>query len=235
MAPDPKHGFVFFNGGDPWSGLAQAVWGPGIVIVILAVLNSAIANSNAGVNAATRVGYALARIGLLPRMLGRIHPTFSTPYVAVNVQSAGGIILAVALGIVAGGPLPAFALLGTVATIIVVAIYILTNLSNLVFYLRERRAEFNLLLNGIVPIVGTLVFLPALVAAFGIDFAGLGITALAAPANLAPIIIGIWMVIGLALLIYFAVRDPGRISQTGRVFIDEAEPAAERAPAPTRT
>src|SRR5690348_14565173 len=50
MAPDPKHGFVFFNGGDPWSGLAQAVWGPGIIIVILAVLNSAIANSNAGVN-----------------------------------------------------------------------------------------------------------------------------------------------------------------------------------------
>jgi amino acid transporter len=234
MAPDPKHGFVFFNGGDPWSGLAQAVWGPGIIIVILAVLNSAIANSNAGVNAATRVGYALARIGLLPRMLGRIHPTFATPYVAVNVQSAGGIILAVALGIVAGGPLSAFALLGTVATIIVVAIYILTNLSNLVFYLRERRAEFNLLLNGIVPIVGTLVFLPALVAAFGIDFAGLGITALAPPANLAPIIIGIWMLVGLALLIYFAVRDPGRISQTGRVFVDDAEPVVDREAAPIR-
>src|SRR5205814_1793556 len=119
MAPDPKHGFVFFNGGDPWSGLAQAVWRPGIVIVILAVLNSAIANSNAGVNAATRVGYALARIGLLPSMLGRIHPHFSTPHVAVNVQAAGGIVLAVALGLVAGGPVPAFALLATVATIVV--------------------------------------------------------------------------------------------------------------------
>ena len=232
---DPKHGFVTFNGGDPWSGLAQAVWGPGIIIVILAVLNSAIANSNAGVNAATRVGYALARIGLLPRMLGRIHPKFATPYVAVNVQSAGGIILAVALGIVAGGPLNAFALLGTVATIIVVAIYILTNLSNLVFYLREQRAEFNVLLNGIVPIVGTLVFLPALVAAFGIDFAGLGITALAPPANLAPIIIGVWMAVGVALLIYFAVRDPGRITQTGRVFLDEGEPVVDRAAVPTQS
>ena len=232
---DPKNGFVTFNGGDPWSGLAQAVWGPGIIIVILAVLNSAIANSNAGVNAATRVGYALARSGLLPRMLGRIHPRFSTPYVAVNVQSAGGIILAVALGIVAGGPLNAFALLGTVATIIVVAIYILTNLSNLVFYLRERRTEFNIVLNGIVPIVGTVVFLPALVAAFGIDFAGLGITALAPPANLAPLIIGVWMVIGVALLIYFAVRDPGRITQTGRVFIDEPEKIVDRATAPIQS
>ncbi|TMF41875.1 MAG: APC family permease, partial [Chloroflexi bacterium] len=100
--------FIGFNGGDPWSGMAQAVWGPGLIIVILAVLNSAIANSNAGVNAATRVGYALARIGLLPRTLGRVHPHFSTPYVAVNVQSVGGIILAVALGLVAGGPIPAF-------------------------------------------------------------------------------------------------------------------------------
>src|SRR5256712_2973068 len=217
--------FIGFNSNDPWSGMAQAVWGPGLIIVILAVLNSAIANSNAGVNAATRVGYALARIGLLPRMLGRVHPKFSTPHVAVNVQAGGGIILAVALGLVAGGPIPAFALLATVATIVVVTIYILTNLSNLVFLLRERPTEFNPLLNGLVPIVGTLIFLPALVAAFGIDFLNLGITALTPPANLAPIIIGIWMVAGIALLIYFATRAPARIADTGRVFVEESEPA----------
>jgi hypothetical protein len=115
-------------------------------------------------------------------------------------------------------------LLGTVATIIVVSIYILTNLSNLVFYLRERRDEFNLLWNGIVPVVGSLIFLPALIAAFGIDFAGLGILPLSAPSNLAPLIIGIWMIAGIALLIYFASRQPDRIAQTGRVFLDE-EPA----------
>jgi amino acid transporter len=217
--------FIGFNGGDPWSGMAQAVWGPGLIIVILAVLNSAIANSNAGANAATRVGYSLARIGLLPRMLERVHPRFRTPYVAVNVQAVGGIILAVGLGLVAGGALPAFALLGTVATIIVVTIYILTNLSNLVFYLREQRHEFNLLWNGIVPVVGSVIFLPALIAAFGIDFAGLGILALSPPSNLAPLIIGIWMIAGIALLVYFAARQPERITQTGRVFLDE-EPAA---------
>jgi hypothetical protein len=61
------------------------------------------------------------------------------------------------------------------------------------------------------------------VAAFGIDFAGLGIAALTPPSNLAPIIIGVWVVIGVALLIYFTVRDPGRITETGRVFLDEPE------------
>jgi amino acid transporter len=231
---DPKNGFALFNNSDPWSGMAQAVWGPGLIIVILAVLNSAIANSNAGANAATRVGYALARIGLLPRMLGRVHPRFRTPYIAVNVQAAGGILLAVLLGWVTGSPLNAFALLGTVATIVVVTIYILTNLSNLVFYLRDQRGEFNLFLNGIVPVVGSVVFLPALVAAFGIDFLGLGITPLTSPANLAPIIIGVWMVVGLALLIYFVTRNPARITETGRVFLDEAASVAEQETASVR-
>lgn len=218
---DPKNGFALFNNSDPWSGMAQAVWGPGLVIVILAVLNSAIANSNAGANAATRVGYSLARIGLLPRLLARIHPQFNTPYWAVNVQAVGGIVLAVLLGWVAGGPLPAFALLGTIAGIIVVVIYILTNLSNLVFYLRERRDEFNPLWNGVVPILGSLIFLPALAASLGIDFANLGIGALSPPSNLAPIVIGIWMVLGVVALIYFAARNPGRIADTGRVFLDD--------------
>jgi len=223
--------FVTFNGGDPWSGLAQKVWGPGIILVILAVLNSAIANSNAGVNAATRVGYALGRIGLLPRAFSRVHNQFKTPYIAVNVQALGGIVLAVGLGIVTGSPLNAFALLGTVATIIVVTIYILTNLSNLVFYARERSGEFNWLLNGVVPIVGSIIFLPALVAAFGIDFAGLGIGALTPPSNLAPLIIGIWMVVGFVLLLYFSVRQPERIAQTGTVFLDEPEGAPSPQPA----
>jgi amino acid transporter len=221
---DPKNGFALINNSDPWSYMAQAVWGPGLIIVILAVLNSAIANSNAGANAATRVGYSLARIGLLPRVLARIHPRFKTPYWAVNLQAVGGIILAVALGTIAGGPLPAFALLGTMAGIIVVVIYILTNLSNLAYYLREQRGEFNIVWNGIVPIVGSLIFLPALAAALGIDFASLGIVALSPPSNLAPVIIGVWMIVGIALLIYFASRQPDRITQTGRVFLDE-EPA----------
>src|SRR5439155_792603 len=139
-------------------------WGsvfPGMIYAILAFIGFEAA--------APLVGFSLARIGLLPRVLARIHPRFKTPYWAVNVQAAGGIILAVALGTIAGGPLPAFALLGTMAGVVVVVIYILTNLSNLVYYLREQRGEFNILWNGLVPIAGTLIFLPALAAALGID------------------------------------------------------------------
>src|SRR5438067_12212382 len=165
-AADPKNGFFFFNGGDPWDGLASAVWGPFAILVLLAIVNSAFANSNAGANAATRVGYSLGRVGILPRALASVHPRFKTPYIAVHVQGALGIVIAVVLGFALQGPLNAFALLGTIATLVVVMIYILTNLSNIVFYMREHRDELNPLWNLIVPVLGILIFIPVLIAAF---------------------------------------------------------------------
>jgi amino acid transporter len=217
---DPKHGFVTLNGGDPWTGMAFQVWAPLGILVIIAVANSAIANSNAGANAATRVGYALARIGLLPSALARVHPEHRTPSVAVHVQAVVGAVLAVGLGVLLGGPLNAFALLGTMATIVVICIYVLTNVSNIVFHLRERRGEFNVLLNLVVPVLGVLVFLPALLASLGIDFAGLGITPLGPPANAAPVIVAVWVVLGAAALLYFRARAPERVQETGALFVE---------------
>jgi amino acid transporter len=195
--------------------------------VLLAIANSAIANSNAGANAATRVGFALARIHLLPSALGSIHPVYRTPHVAVNVQAIGGVVVAIALGWYFGSqaPLNAYALLGTIVTILLIAIYILTNLSSMSFYWRERHDEFNWFLHFVIPIVGTLIFIPVLVASAGIDFAGLGITGLTYPANLAIPIILVWMVIGLALLVYFRMRAPERIDQTAELYLSGGETA----------
>jgi len=225
-AADPKNGFFFFNGGDPWDGLASAVWGPFAVLVLLAILNSAFANSNAGANAATRVGFALGRVGILPRALARVHPRFKTPYMAIHVQGVIGIVVAVGLGLAlyntgaAPSPLNAFALLGTIATLIVVCIYILTNVANIVFYVREQRAELNILWNVIVPVVGILIFLPVLVAAFGIDFAGLGIAALSPPANAAPWVVIVWLLIGVIVYLFLNARSPASIQQTADTFVE---------------
>src|SRR5215217_5889817 len=59
---------------DPWTTMAKKYWGVGWVIIFLAIVNSAIANANAGVNAATRVIYAMGRIDVLPSAFGRTHP-----------------------------------------------------------------------------------------------------------------------------------------------------------------
>jgi amino acid transporter len=217
---DPKVGFFNFNGGDPWDGLAAKVWGPFSILVLLAIVNSAFANSNAGANAATRVGYALGRVGILPRQLAKVHPRFKTPYVAVHVQGALGIAVALILGAALGGPLQAFALLGTVATLIIVCIYILTNLSNIVFYMREHRDELNPVWNVIVPVLGIVIFIPVLIASFGIDFLGLGIVALTPPASYAPAIVVAWLVLGAVLYAYLSARSPGALKETAATFVE---------------
>ncbi len=74
-----------------------------------------------------------------------------------------------------------------------------------------------------IPIVGTLIFIPVLVASAGIDFASLGITGLTYPASLAIPVILVWMVIGIALLVYFRMRAPERIDQTAELFISGPE------------
>jgi amino acid transporter len=219
-AADTKNGFFFFNGGDPWDGLAGKVWGPVSILVLLAIINSAFANSSAGANAASRVGFALGRVGILPRALAQVHPRYKTPYIAVHVQGALGIVIAVVLGFALSSPLNAFALLGTIATLIVVLIYMLTNLSNVFFYLGEKRAEFNLIWNFVVPIAGTLIFIPVLIAAFGIDFLGLGISPLIAPANAAPWIVLVWLILGVVVFGYLSARSPGRIQETATTFIE---------------
>ncbi len=48
------------TGADPWRNLGKVFWSTGWIVVFLAICNSIAANSNAAVNAATRVFYALA-------------------------------------------------------------------------------------------------------------------------------------------------------------------------------
>jgi len=127
---------------------------------------------------------------------------------ALRAPFGGGgqdVFITASMGVALNGPLNAFALLGTVATLIIVVIYILTNLSNIVFYLREHRDELNPLLNLVVPVLGILIFIPVLLAAFGIDFGGLGISGLTYPANLAPWAVIAWLVLGVLLFIVSAV------------------------------
>src|SRR3982750_2548955 len=49
------------TGADPWRNLGKVFWSTGLILVFLAIVNSIAANSNAAVNAATRVFYSLAR------------------------------------------------------------------------------------------------------------------------------------------------------------------------------
>jgi len=86
------------TGADPWRNLGKVFWGTGWILVFAAIVNSIAANSNAAVNAATRVFYALARNGLAPRPLARTHPRFKTPHIAIIWMTAFALVSALLLG-----------------------------------------------------------------------------------------------------------------------------------------
>jgi amino acid transporter len=219
FGPDRFAEFPASGDGNPWDALARIAWGAGWVLVFLAVANSAIANANASANAATRTWFAMGRIRLLPRMLEHVNPRWRSPDVAVVLQLVVGVGVAVWLGL-QYEPLTAFAVVGTIVTAVIIAIYMVVNLSCLVFYLRERRSQFNLLLHGLIPLLGIAAFVPAFLTAVGIqafDF----VSALPYPISLVGPVVGIWYAIGLVYLIVLATRRPERLRDTGKVFVEE--------------
>ena len=75
FGPDQMLGFYTSHDGDPWGFMAEEVL-PGIggLLVVFAILNSSLANANAGATAATRSLFAMGRASLAPRFFARISP-----------------------------------------------------------------------------------------------------------------------------------------------------------------
>lgn len=143
---------------DPWRTLATHFWGLGWILIFFAVVNSALANGNAGIAAATRGVFALGRARMLPARLGAVHPERRTPHVAIAVQSVFTAVAALVLGALAGVT-NGFSLLATVVTILVIVIFMLVCLGSMAYFWRRRRQEFNVFLHAVCPIVATLVLL----------------------------------------------------------------------------
>jgi len=89
------------------------------------------------------------------------------------VSAFGGArtVVTLAVGLPVGlhyGPLTSFVLLATILAAVMIAIYMVLNLSCLLFFARQGRAEFNWLLPGVMPVLRILAFLPAWFTAIGI-------------------------------------------------------------------
>jgi amino acid transporter len=224
FGPERFAGFAGFGGGNPWDGLARQVWGAGWVIVFLAIANSAIANANAAASATTRTWYAMGRIRLLPGFFAHTHPRWKSPDVAVVAQLIVALVISVWLG-KKYGPFPvAFGLVATIDVAIILAIYMLVDVACIMFYLRERRGEFNLLLHGLIPLAGIAAFVPAFFTAVGVGSSVLDFVApLPAPFNLVGAVDGIAMGVGVVYLIVLYLVRPQRVRDTGRVFLEEPD------------
>jgi amino acid transporter len=211
------------SGAASWVGMARSLYGLFWFFVFLAIVNSTIANANAGVNVASRTGYAMGRIGAFPHVLARVHPRFRSPVVAIFTTFL--ITVAVTLGLgLAYNPTNAFAMVGTGIVIVLVAVYIVVNAACIGYFaLPARRGpgkRWNPLLHLIIPLLGIAAFVPAWLTSAGIRAFSF-VSSLTAPSSyMGPGVAG-FMAVGVIYLIYLYARHPERVTQVGLVHIDE--------------
>ncbi len=208
-----------FTGPASWQGLARSLYGIFWLFVFLAVVNSTIANANAGVNVASRTAYAMGRIGAFPYWFARVHLRHRSPVVAILVTTA--VTLAISLGLGFGyDPTTAFSMVATALVIVLAAVYIIASASCIGYYARRRRDEFRPLRHLVVPVLSIAAFVPAWLTAAGIPAFSF-VAKLPAPISYAGPGVAVWMVLGVAYLIYLYNAAPGRITEIARVHLDE--------------
>src|ERR671932_178146 len=207
------------TGADPWRNLGKVFWSSGWVLVFLAICNSIAANSNAAVNAATRVFYALARNDLAPRPLGHTHPRFRTPHVAIIWMSIFALVISFALGW-KWGPLVGFAFIATLAVIVVVIVYILICLGCIWHYWTKRRPELHPLLHSVLPAAGAVLFFFPLYYQY-VKFPP------TYPIKYANWFALGWIALGLVLTFVLWARNPERLRDMERVYVEDETVAPE--------
>jgi amino acid transporter len=219
--PDKFKGFSSYNNGVPWDGLAKSVSTLFWVLVLFAIINSTLANANAGANVFTRTAYAFGRIGAFPRSLSKLDPKFKSPRNAIVLQLILGLIIGLGLG-AKYTPQVAFGVVATGLVIIVVLVYIVANLACIGYFAKHRKAERHLIIHVLVPIVGIMFLIPGFFSAAGFTgIPGLSfIVPLAAPLTYSAYAMAVWMILGLVALGYLRSKDPKAIEAVAYVHLD---------------
>ena len=107
----------------PLAAVAEKIVGTaGVTILLIAAIISCMGNVSGDVLASPRLLFAGAKDGLFPKFLGKVHPRFATPYMAIIIYSALIFLFAVSggfkqLAILASGALLVIYLLVILAMI----------------------------------------------------------------------------------------------------------------------
>jgi amino acid transporter len=199
---------------EPWADLGRKFWGTvGPIILSFAILNSSIGNGNAGINATSRVAFAMGRVGTLPAAFTRLSK-HRTPVVGIIVHSVMAAVVSIGCGLLFGVS-GAFGLIGTILTLGLLALYFVSCISACVFYLRERRQDFRVIMHVVVPAIPIIILL--------FVFASQVYPVPPYPLNLALPILLVWIVLGIVYLLYLRRRHPEALARGGEVFLKDLE------------
>ncbi len=198
---------AFATSSAPLAGLAKTYVGTAMALTIdFGAMVSAFASGVGLFAAASRMLYALGRDGFGPPALGRIHPKFGSPYIALPAVLLPGIVLALILygsGLTAAAVFGDLGVLGVLALLVV---YAATQAAAIRLFSREhlwRPVQFVIPLLAIVAIGYTIYANVWPVPPSAVKYF--------------PYIVLAWILAGIAI----AVALPRLSAKIGRSFTDE--------------
>lgn len=218
------HDFVSatVSSANPFYSLARKFWGAGWFVIFIGLMTGIFGNANAGMTTGSRLMFAMGRNGVLPSVMGRTHPRYHTPTAGIIVNTIFGVGVALILGWTVGLS-DAVSFVGLVIGIAGIVMYILMCVSCTVFYVRKRRAKFNLWLHGVIPIVGALAFIAPIYYQY--------VPLVPYPLRWALFYDPAWILVGVGVLIWLSVKRPEVLARGAGVLAAD-EPSVQPAAAP---
>ena len=218
FGPEKFKDFAGYNNGVPWDGLAKGVGTIFWLLVLFAIVNSTIANANAGANVFTRTAFAFGRAGAFPKKMAELDAKYKSPRNAVVVQLIVGLALALGLG-AKYTPQTAFGIIATGLVVAVVPVYMIANLACIGYFSKHRKEDRHPALHILMPIIGFLFLIPGFFNAAGITgVPGLKfIVALSSPLTIGAYAMGTWVLLGVVALAYLNSKKPGAIKEVATI------------------
>ncbi len=199
--------------------IAHRVWGAAWFFGLAAMFTSVIASAVATQNVATRMWYGMGRAGALPHVVATVHPGRRTPTVAIAMQFVISMALGLGLGALIGPTKSFILLVGFCLVIAVIFVYSMGNIGVLWHYWRYRRSQFNFILHFVFPVGTTAILIYSLIKSFT-PFP-------ASPNNWSPLIVGVWMLLGVGILVTLRLRGGETWLEKAGAIIDDSTQTSE--------
>jgi amino acid transporter len=216
---DPSQMAAFLKDANPFVTLGQHVTPWLLQPIELAALAGIFSCFLAIHNTTARVMFSMGRDRVLPASLGHVHARWFSPHRAIAAQTVFTVVVGIGVGLWLGpGATGAYGFTGAIGTVAIVIVYILSNIALVRYFWRspERKA----LTHVVMPVLGILGLVYPLysVSAPGQAF----------PYNLVPLVVVAWILLGIALFLYYRARSPEKIAALGAFVAEDDVPLSEQ-------
>ncbi|KUN85958.1 amino acid permease [Streptomyces bungoensis] len=149
----------------PFIDVAHSTLGALAFLAYIGGLTSTLGVLIAGINSQARLIFNAGREGLLPSFFGYVHPTRRTPnnaivtFAATSLLIIGGWGLGHVVGSGAMDPVVFFTESSSLGTILILVVYLASNIALPFYYRRYRPQEFRTVRHLVLPAIGALAIL----------------------------------------------------------------------------